>query len=211
VVDVFVDKCRYPPGFDDCDTPALVFPRLVPLIQGNSKWGYPSTLLTWRGFLAIGVALHEYLVELQRMSCSHLDIKPKNIVLGTDDWSRIMPSDVYVIDYEMLTPFGYVIADVAGTEGFWHFEFGSMKQGMCSSATTGPRLDVSSVGCTLRSLMGDRSCEPCVMGDASLKAMVEALMYHPYSDSNVPPIMSQMVKTLDKLCSKHRMPFRPVP
>jgi hypothetical protein len=209
VLDVFIDKCRYPPGFVNWDTPALVFPRLLPLAKGPDKTPRTETQLDWRAFLAIAVAVYEHLVGLQRLRCCHLDIKPKNIVLATNDWARITPSDVYIIDHDMLMPFDIDLPDPAGTEGFWHGDFYDLKQGGCRYVTTGPRLDVCSAGYTLRSLLTRHSATPAVLADETLREMADEAMYRCGLDDHVPSTMSCMAQTLGALCRKHRLPFCP--
>jgi len=211
VLDVFIDTCRYPRGFDKLDTPALVFPRLLPLVVGPGTHARPATLLPWRAVLAVGVALYEHLVGLQRIACTHLDIKPNNIVVATDDWTRITPSDVYVIDYEMLIPFGFDIPEVAGTKGFRHSDFYDLEQGETDYVTTGARLDVCSVGWTLRELMVPSGCEKSVLDSKPLMDMVEKAMYTISFDDRVPSMMKEMAQTLDRLCCKHQLPFRLAP
>jgi len=223
VLDVCIDKSRLGPGVRDWDTPALVFPRLLPcpileleLVENRlcvsrsgsgsrsesepeSESPWPHSGFTYRAILAITVALVEHLAGLEAIECSHLDLKPDNIVLTRYEWDKITPDDVFVIDFGTLTPFGRHLRSPVGTEGFMAGPFHRMRE-TGEVVVTDRSLDMESAGMVLRHLQL-RGASTDIQEHEQLGELVAAME----NGQSTKTVMCMVYK----LCADLDMPFRP--
>jgi hypothetical protein len=203
VLDVFVDKCRCSHGLRDRDTPALAFPRLLPLVPQHEPHAFerhPHSLLNWRAALAILIALCEHVQGLCRIKCAHLDLKPEHILVTTYDWSRITPNDVFIFDFDNLTYFGYIIDGPVGTQGFIDSHLVSLEEGGRMQCQHG--FDLGSFGRIIRHMQGKWFSKRSVQKSQELSLLAGKLC-----NWKVDMEAQDAMPTLLSLCRKHRVSF----